>query len=84
MAMDYLLSFKKGGGKKKGDDLVYEDGEEVPRWRKEIKGIVESLNTYDQDGRNNRIYEELGIKPIWLDDYHQIPDVLRAIQEGGE
>jgi hypothetical protein len=70
-AQDYFEKFEKSGIKrarvKKG-----------PNWQDEISGILQEVQEKSND-QQKMILDELGILPIWFDDYSEIPDILKKI-----
>lgn len=72
-AMDYLHKFQRSGIKR-------EPGGKGPNWRSEIKGILSALQSKGVE-QEEQVLAELGIQPIWFDDYSEIPDILARIME---
>jgi hypothetical protein len=48
------------------------------QYQYEIRGIVEQVELLARE-QQHRVMEQLGIVPIWLDNYDKIPGVLRQI-----
>jgi len=48
------------------------------QYQYEIRGIVEQVERLAQE-QQHRVMEQLGIVPIWIDNYNKIPGVLREI-----
>lgn len=50
-----------------------------PRYRREIRGIIEQVESLEQKQYQN-ILEQLGIVPIWYDEHSEIPRILAQIR----
>lgn len=53
-------------------------GEKGPRYRHEISGIIEEVKRLGRE-QQQYVMEQLGITPIWFDDYTEIPAILEQI-----
>ncbi len=49
-----------------------------PRYRFEIGGIMEQVHALDI-GLQEYIFEKLGVTPLWIDDFDEIPRILQEI-----
>ncbi len=49
-----------------------------PRYRNEISGIIEQVKRLDKE-QQQYVLEQLGIKPIWFDEYYEIPGIIDQI-----
>jgi hypothetical protein len=52
-----------------------------PRYRYEIRGIMEQVHGLDS-GLQEFILNKLGVTPIWIDDFAEIPGILKEIGMG--
>ncbi|MFK7846188.1 MAG: SIR2 family protein [Rhodothermales bacterium] len=65
----FLRSGVKGGpGMKKG-----------PNWQNEITGILREVQR-KSDEQETLVLNELGIEPLWIDHYEEIPEIINQIQ----
>jgi hypothetical protein len=53
-------------------------GEKGPRYRNDIAGIIEQVKRLDKE-QQQYVLEQLGIKPIWFQEYSEIPVILGQI-----
>jgi hypothetical protein len=71
-AQDYYDRFARSGVKRS-------PGTKGPNWRDEISGILREVQNKASE-QETVVLKELGIKPIWFDDYSDIPEKLREIR----
>lgn len=72
-AQDYLEKFARSGVKRA-------PGIKGPNWRDEISDILREVQNRASE-QEIVVLREFGIKPIWFDDYSDIPEKLRAIHQ---
>src|ERR1044072_2301639 len=66
-------------GRKAARRVNLPGGRKGPKqYQYEIRGIVEQVERLAQE-QQHRVMEQLGIVPIWIDDYREIPDVFERI-----
>ena len=72
-AQDYYDRFERSGIKRA-------PGTKGPNWRIEISGILREVENRASEQQTS-ILNELGIKPIWFDEYSDIPQILHEIRQ---
>jgi hypothetical protein len=72
-AQDYYNRFERSGVK-------LEPSEKGSNWRDEITGILREVQNRGIE-QEQQVLRELGIEPIWYDEYSEIPAKLRQIYE---
>jgi hypothetical protein len=58
------------------NELGLEPPEEVPDLREAVLSMLQQADTYDRN-----LFESMGVKTIWLEDYDDIPELLARISE---
>ena len=53
-------------------------GEKGPRYRVEIRSILRAVESIDAQ-QQTEVMSQLGIHPIWFEDYAEIPEILRQV-----
>lgn len=53
-------------------------GSKGPRYRHEIAGIIEEVKKLEQE-QQNFVLEQLGIRPIWFENFSDISEILKKI-----
>jgi len=56
------------------------EGEKGPRYRSEIAGIIGQVKRLDRE-QQQYVLEQLGIRPIWLEKYEDIPDIIDQVMQ---
>lgn len=72
------MFFRKPGTKSERPDLHF--GEKGPRYRYEIKGIIREVQQVAKEQQTD-VLKQLGITPIWFQNYSEIPKFLKNIFE---
>jgi hypothetical protein len=55
-----------------------QQGSKGPKYRHQIAGIIEQVQRLEQE-QQNFVLEQLGIRPIWFNDFQEISDILDQI-----
>ncbi|MCP4608110.1 MAG: hypothetical protein GY845_05290 [Planctomycetes bacterium] len=57
------------------------EGTKGPRYRTEIAGIIEQVKRHDVE-QQQYVLEQLGVRPVWLEEYSDIPKIIDEIMQG--
>lgn len=71
-AQEYYDRFARSG-------IKHAPGRKGLNWRDEISGILQEVQNRASE-QQTRVLNELGIEPIWFDEYSDIPEKLREIR----
>jgi|SRR5271157_1197004 len=52
--------------------------DDEPRYRYEIRGILKEVERFDSEQQEDVLWQ-LGVQPIWYDDYQEIPQIIGEI-----
>jgi SIR2-like domain len=52
--------------------------DDEPRYRYEIRGILKEVERFDSE-QQEYVLRQLGVQPIWYDDYQEIPQIIGEI-----
>ncbi len=73
------IFFNRPGIKSAGPNLKSSQaGSKGPRYRHEIAGIIEEVKKLEQE-QQNFVLEQLGIRPIWFENFSDISEILKKI-----
>lgn len=73
--------FRKGGQVKSDREVTYNKfmgGVKGPRYRYEITRIIEHVKSLEEE-QHTFVLKQLGITPIWFDEFEQIPIIINEI-----
>jgi len=75
-ALTYFYRFEASGVKTGWEEKVKAaDG----GWQEQIVSIIDEVHRVDLD-QQSFILEQLGVHPVWFEDYGEIPDILASIR----
>lgn len=72
--------FSRPGIKSDLPDIFSNSGRKGPRYQHEIAGIIEQVKLQDRD-QQQYVLEQLGVAPIWIDDFAEIPEILKQVHQ---